>query len=263
MKSIRLGGIAACALALATTLAPAADLPRAAVVKAPAPAPIFDWSGFYAGVDAGYALGRGELFLPVTDQTETPNPEGFLAGGHAGVRRQFSSNIVLGVEADVWGVFDAETRTDYATSFNDARLDLNWGFSARGQLGYANGPLLGYVTAGASYIDIDACTTSGANPSVCVVGATVSDGRWGWTAGVGFAYAFSNNLSARLEYLYADYGDETYATPGIIIGGLTRVDLHTHTIRAGLSWKFASGKAPGAGRDEVLSAGVTREGAGK
>jgi outer membrane immunogenic protein len=221
----------------------AADIPVKAPAKALAVA-VFDWTGFYLGVDGGYLAGRGELFLPVADLTAYPRPDGFLAGAHIGARRQFSSGLVLGIEADAWNAFDADTRADYTTSTNDAKLDLNWGASVRAQLGLATGRFLVHVTGGASYIDFDGCTTAGANPSVCVAGATVGDGRWGWTAGAGVAYAFGDNISARLEYLYADYGEKTYTTPGIIIGGLTRVDLRTHTVRAGVSWKFATGKAP-------------------
>ncbi|MGX9117301.1 outer membrane protein [Mesorhizobium sp. BHbsci] len=38
---------------------------------------------------------------------------------------------------------------------------------------------------------------------------TLSDTETGWTAGAGAEYAFTDNLTARVEYRYADFGDLT------------------------------------------------------
>ena len=53
--------ILASALALIAAPALAADLPRRSAAVAPAPiyaAPIFTWSGFYVGAQAGYSGGN-------------------------------------------------------------------------------------------------------------------------------------------------------------------------------------------------------------
>ena len=48
----------------------------------------------------------------------------------------------------------------------------------------------------------------------------------------------AHHYRVRAEYLFADYGSKTYATA--IGGGITTVDLETHTVRGGLSWKFTN-----------------------
>ena len=51
--------LAASLLATASTVAVAADLPsrRAPPVYVPPPIPVFTWTGFYIGGNAGYAFG--------------------------------------------------------------------------------------------------------------------------------------------------------------------------------------------------------------
>ena len=60
----------------------------------------------------------------------------------------------------------------------------------------------------------------------------------GWTVGGGVEHAFSNNMTLRLEYRYADYGSTSSSiTDGVSIGSQS-VDLDTHAIRVGAGWKF-------------------------
>jgi opacity protein-like surface antigen len=42
------------------------------------------------------------------------------------------------------------------------------------------------------------------------------------------------NITARLEYLYADLGKETYAS----VGGPVRVNYDTSIVRMGMNYKF-------------------------
>jgi len=68
-----------------------------------------------------------------------------------------------------------------------------------------------------------------------------SDTFTGWTLGAGAEYAATDNVLLRLEYRYADYGDETYrhTIPG---GGTSTisytVDYKTHDVRFGIAYKF-------------------------
>jgi outer membrane immunogenic protein len=60
----------------------------------------------------------------------------------------------------------------------------------------------------------------------------------GWTAGAGLEKKFSQNWSAKLEYLYLDFGTKTY------FGGTANavdVSFHDHILRAGINYAFDPG----------------------
>jgi outer membrane immunogenic protein len=122
MKKLLLSSVAL--LGLSAT-AFAADLPSRRVAPAPYVAvPVFTWTGFYVGVNAGYGfsggndnnydyLGASPLIArgPVADQLLTGgaglpvygsgngNRDGFVGGGQIGYNVQFG-NVVVGIEAD-------------------------------------------------------------------------------------------------------------------------------------------------------------------
>ena len=78
----------------------------------------------------------------------------------------------------------------------------NWLGTARGRIGYAFDRFLPYFTAGAAFGDI-----KGTVGAVNDFSAT----KVGWTGGAGVEYAFIDNWSAKLEYLYVDLGKATCA----------------------------------------------------
>lgn len=198
----------------------------------------FSWTGLYVGVDAGYLSGDADVALaPGTGFSSQPKPAGFVGGGHFGYRWQSPSKFVVGVEWDVWGA-DASDADNLTAVTNLTPVKVNWGGSFRGVVGLAFDRSLLYATGGLAVIDIEGCTT-GAGGGDCAANAGFGDTLTGWTVGGGFAYAFTPSLSARVEYLYADYGKETYTTTGVV-GGTTSIDLQTHTVRGGLSWKFTN-----------------------
>jgi opacity protein-like surface antigen len=64
--------LAASALSLLPTLALAADLPRRSMAMAPSPvaAPLFTWTGFYAGANAGYGWGETRFGRTYSGKTD-------------------------------------------------------------------------------------------------------------------------------------------------------------------------------------------------
>jgi outer membrane immunogenic protein len=111
----------------------AADL----AVKAPppAPAPVYNWTGWYAGVNAGASFGsvKTDFSVPVTvftsstiEPTSTFNspgtgsdrtyPSGFIGGGQIGYNWQFSPIWVGGIEADFQGALEKDHST-FSTPF--------------------------------------------------------------------------------------------------------------------------------------------------
>jgi outer membrane immunogenic protein len=66
---------------------------------------------------------------------------------------------------------------------------------------------------------------------------SVSQDYSGWTVGGGLEWAFANNWSAKVEYLYIDFGDgptvPINATQSIAVGKMT-----DNIVRAGINYKF-------------------------
>ncbi|KAF0230616.1 MAG: hypothetical protein FD175_1376 [Beijerinckiaceae bacterium] len=228
--------VAAVAL-LATSSAMAADLGT----KKPSPAPVFtafSWTGAYVGADAGYSFGKGTVnVVGFAGAIARPDPSGFSLGAHAGYRYQLANNIVLGAEVRAFANLDTRDDAIYPTApVNAGRLENQWGGDARLSLGYAVGRMLPYIAGGIALADYKGCTTLVAT-GACGANASFSDTRIGWTIGGGLAYAFTNNLIARIDYAYSAFGNKNHTTTGVA-GGITRVKLETHAVRAGLSYKF-------------------------
>src|SRR6187402_729083 len=116
MKTLRLTAAALLAL---TAGAQAADMAaKAPYYKVPVTA-VYDWTGFYMGVNAGYGVGRDRLQNndPVTPGSATSTylqPAGGFGGGQIGYNWQTGSMfgpLVYGVEADIQGAGLSDDRT--------------------------------------------------------------------------------------------------------------------------------------------------------
>lgn len=222
---------------LATSSAMAADLGT----KKPSPVPVFtafSWTGAYVGVDAGYSFGRGTFNVPaLVAAVANPEPSGFTIGGHAGYRYQLRNNIVLGAEVRAFANIGTRNSKRVGAFANLAEAEHTWGGDARLSVGYAMNRFLVYAAGGLALHAGDGCATLLAGPP-CIAGSTYKEnGRIGWTIGAGLGYAVTNNLIARLDYSYASFANKNYTTP-FVVGGITRVKLETHAVRAGLSYKF-------------------------
>jgi outer membrane immunogenic protein len=201
-----------------------------------APAPVVSWTGFYAGVNGGGSWGTTDhtftgVAAGLTASTGNFKVNGGVAGGTFGYNRQIGA-VVLGVEGDVdWanvkGTF-AGTALGVTGSISS---QLKWLDTIRGRLGYTWGPSMIYVTGGGAYGNITA-TAAGAVPAFGVAGSVAqSDTRLGWTAGAGFEYMFTPNMTGKVEYLYVDLGTNTQIL-------IDNVKFNANLVRGGLNWKF-------------------------
>lgn len=262
------------AAALAATAAAgsaiAADLP--ARKEAPAyvaPAPIFAWTGFYVGLNGGYTWSdRNNVAIPATDTGAGGlgavqllglipfnvglKTEGGIAGGQIGYNWQ-TGPAVLGVEADIQGVFGANKSLSNpipAISQLYSRK-TEWLGTLRGRVGFTIAPtFLLYATGGLAYGGTRLAYTLSAPAAAPPLFATTTSSRTsvGWTAGVGAEYAFSNAWSVKVEWLYYDLGRQ--ATTPIVYaygGNISSAGLTTrnsgHVVRAGLNYRFGWGGA--------------------
>ena len=325
--------LSSAAFAALTVTGSAADLPARGVAPAPyyAAAPIFSWTGFYIGVNAGgvfnsndngtqafsgatpafaaagFAAGGQTPTAPgaiVTNlnavRSNNNGNSGFAGGGEIGYNHQIGQ-LVLGIEADIQGIArsnrnnnngfstigdvtgGAASVANYHVFGPTTNERANWFGTVRGRIGYAFDRVLVFGTGGfaytgnncnngfnagagcgtqASYINYYAAgsTTPVVFTNASVVGANNSNNNIGYAVGGGFEYAFTNNLSAKLEYLYVNLnrrnnngynpnGVYTNAQTGATltgVGGVAGVysgnnrNNGLNVIRVGLNYKFGA-----------------------
>jgi outer membrane immunogenic protein len=208
------------------TPALAADLPYAKA--APVVAPVYDWTGAYVGAFGGGGLGNHNVnnstgqAVPFADYTANYSSEGGFAGGEAGYRWQ-SGSYVVGVEGDLfWGSIKGSDASQFANG-NFAGVtavdadSLRWGGSLRATGGFTVDRWMWFATGGWGFASIQHTNTP-------PVGAGLPVDRFnaqanGLTAGGGIAYAITNNVSAKVEYRYYNFGG--YNRPAQAATGLT------------------------------------------
>ncbi|MBV8472765.1 MAG: porin family protein [Hyphomicrobiales bacterium] len=209
MKKILLAAL----MAGVATTAFASDLPTRKAPPAPAPvyvAPAFSWTGFYIGVNGGGAFANGGR--------DFGNPNGGEVGGTVGYNYQLGQ-IVLGVEGD-WDW--AGINKNGVNAVGPYKNNVDDIVTARARVGYAIDRTLLFVTGG----------YAGADEQIKFPGlASNSTWRNGGVVGGGVEYAFTNNISAKVEYLYAPFGNEQ-----TLLG--EKSDLNLSLVRAGVNYKF-------------------------
>jgi outer membrane immunogenic protein len=89
-------GIAALSMLAASYSAQAADIPRPVYKGQRSVVAYYNWTGFYAGVVAGYGWGSSDF----TPANVSVSPDGWNIGGTLGYNYQTGS-IVWGLEADL------------------------------------------------------------------------------------------------------------------------------------------------------------------
>jgi outer membrane immunogenic protein len=221
MKRVVCGFVA---LAAMTTIAAAADLARRGPyypAPAPAYAPVYNWTGFYIGVNGGGGFGSSTW-----DSTGRRNVSGGLVGGTVGYNYQFGQ-VVAGIEGDVdWSGINGTTTNACPLG---CKTSNTWLATVRGRLGYAADRFMPYITGGGAFGNIQAST-----PGL----AQTSSDNAGWTLGAGLEAVLVPNWTAKVEYLYVDLGNFNC---GLNCGaGLVtdNVSFHANLLRAGVNYKF-------------------------
>ena len=235
-----------------TNAASAADLPvKAPYLKAPV-AMVYDWTGFYVGVNAGVGIGRDytRLAIPTGTSLEASylNPVGAVGGGQIGYNWQLPKSafgsIVLGVEADLQA-------TGMRDNFNcllgcipglNANFNqrLDWFGTVRGRVGIATGPVLTYVTGGYAYGSVKTTLTE-------TIGTTAlfstSQNRGGWTWGSGVEASLGGNWTGKIEYLYVNLGDRLDSFTANTFAQAVSTDIREQIFRVGLNYRIGGNGA--------------------
>jgi outer membrane immunogenic protein len=245
--------LATCLIAVAGLIGtPAFAADMAVKAPPPAPAPVFSWTGFYIGGNAGWgweqsrSVNFSDTVGPLVAFLGVPAPISFDASGavggfQLGYNWQFNQAWLIGLETD----FDFSDIGGNGTSNNLSALfaaplmstaneKVEWFGTARGRLGYLlTNNLLLYGTAGYAYgkvkqsvqysnasaisfVELDGSCLAGA---VCYTG-TSDRVASGWTAGAGFEYALLNSWTFKVEYLYVNLGGNTFNEGAFVAGFL-------------------------------------------
>ena len=193
-------------------------------VKAP-PRPIappFSWNGCYVELNAGGAWIKThqQVDVPGIDVFDSSGTTGaFIGGGQIGCNWQRDPNWVFGLEGDI-DYSSAKRTNDFSFIHGEdvvaqQRTKLLAVSTARIRFGYAWDRSLLFATGGLAIGEIDSCVSATAtHPGSTVITGQFSgcDPSWrtGWTVGAGIEHAFTDRLSAKLEYLYFDVGHVGY-----------------------------------------------------
>lgn len=236
--------VAAGILAASVTAAMAADM-RMPVKAPPVAAAVYNWTGFYIGVNGGYSWGRasndgslgatqnvsvfrtaGPNLVSSTDTVLGPFPftiartdvNGFIGGGQFGYNWQ-AGMWVFGLETDFQGTsergstnFCSAVGCPAGSAFLTVSDSLRWLGTTRARVGILPmDRVLLYGTGGVAYGELNVSYTTGINGIGALTPLSATSTRVGWTAGAGVEGALDAHWTLRLEYLYVDLGRFTNA----------------------------------------------------
>jgi outer membrane immunogenic protein len=206
------------------------------VEMAPPEPAVFDWSGFYIGVQGGWKNHEDDVEDPIADLGDTFDFDGATFGGHAGFDHQMGP-LVLGIVGDIeWDGGDG--RSDEFGDDVFAKAEANWEASIRGRIGFAFDQFMIYGTAGWSFANYDFDYTC------CGVGFGIGDEFDetidGPTFGGGAAWKVSPALAIWAEYRHTEY-DETSSDITNCCAPPPNSqdhDIDTDAVRVGISYYF-------------------------
>jgi outer membrane immunogenic protein len=228
MKKLLVAAVGLVASSVAPALA--ADLPARVYTKAPAiVAPIYNWAGFYVGLNGGGGSARdcwtlnslvGFALPPIGEGCNKAT--GGLVGGQVGYRWQ-SANWVFGVEAQGdWANFKGSNSSlllagtpFFGLLTNQTKVDALGLFT--GQVGYAWNNVLWYGKGGAAVTDNK---YNGIFTPTGFVLDSAHQSRWGGTLGTGVEIGFAPGWSVAFEYDHLFMGSSNVTMSFLGAGGI-------------------------------------------
>lgn len=226
-----------------------------------------DWTGLYVGLALSsetmevdwqstqhYDPGGSPIAFS-SDPSETVQSQSPRGSVYLGYNLQLGTKWVIGVEGDVGTTSGDEyirDRIPGMASAGDSFAKVETGGmdgSLRLRGGYLFAPdLLIYGTGGLSYLDLEVSATCPADTNVCnpIEGTQYnsdSEEYIGWVLGIGIEAKRTNNLVVRVEYSYADYGEEDFDQILPFVGGEsfgvdTKVGVEKSSFTLGMAYLF-------------------------
>ena len=192
----------------------------------------YNWTGAYAGVNAGLNFGHFEWRDFVTGSSSAPSG---LIGATVGYNLQTADPIVLGVEADLG--WSGLSRTVAVADCNPGcNVQNPWIMTARLRGGYAFDTIFPYLTAGATFGDLVVKTP---------FGGRLYANNLGWTAGFGVEFVVVGPWRVKAEYLHVGLSgvkctttDSAGDTVPCVLRGPNHFDLSTDIVRVGFDYRI-------------------------
>jgi len=195
-------------------------------------APVFSWTGGYVGIQAGGGWGDSDFRDgPPNAVADIVDIDGFLVGGTIGYNYALSPMFVVGLEgdvayADIDGSFGPGSLAGgFGCGSGPCATEIDWLATLRGRIGVTFDRFMIFGTGGFAVAGVESQIQN--SPSY-----QVDDTSSGWTAGGGVEYAFSDQWSAKVEYLHVDLGDTDQASNGFF------TDNDLDIVRAGINFHF-------------------------
>ncbi|MFM2043392.1 MAG: hypothetical protein RLY86_1968 [Pseudomonadota bacterium] len=183
------------------------------------------FDGAYVGSFVGYT--DGDVDTRVGTIARDVGTDGFALGAYAGYGQTFDS-FYLGAEGEVgYNWVDGEgTVNNAATTF-----DTDWTYGLSARAGYVVGKdVLVYGRVGYQWTNAEGTSTLGG------VRTSFDETIDGWRYGGGVEVAVTDNLLARAEYNYIDYG--AFQPQAAVGGNVVRRSPGEHALRVGLGYRF-------------------------
>lgn len=190
----------------------------AAAIAGPAAAQeAANFNGAFVGGQIGWQQDRQSLTTStVPPTTIRAKGDGLAYGGQLGYDFNLGGGVI-GIETSITG----RTGSNRFPTFDlDAGRTIN--VTARAGVLVSPDALL-YARGGYSNARFSVTNPTGS-----------SENRDGYTVGAGFEKMLSSNVSARVEYNYGDYGNDTL--PGA--GGPSTLNYHRHAVMTGVNFRF-------------------------
>jgi outer membrane immunogenic protein len=244
--------IAGALLAGSVGVASAADLRRPPPPPPPPPIPMYNWSGFYIGVQGGFGWADLDHTLVTTGlilpgDRFTTETSGGLFGGTVGFNWQAGA-WVFGFEADyAWADISRRFDNCFGIAFVTCRTGLDSFGTARLRLGGAWGPALIYATGGLAFGDhVAEVIDERFDPRVSF---GRSEFAVGWTVGGGIEWGFAPGWSFKAEALYFDLDVDRLNTANFVVNDRDILGIdHQLTgviVRGGINYRFNWGGPAG------------------
>jgi outer membrane immunogenic protein len=195
-----------------------------------------NWTGFYGGVagGGGVAVNNVSTNFGGASASLTGAGQGLLGSVFAGADYQFAPQALVGLMGDfTWTGLQSTASLSAGGANASISAQANRAWSVMARVGYLPTPAtLLYAAAGYAGQNITSTATAFAGGGSAF--ASQDNTFHGWTVGPGVETVVTGGWTTRLEYRYSQFQQQQ------ILSGVG-IQPETHTIRAGLAYKFGVG----------------------